>query len=111
MGHATNNHLGDAAARCSPALDALDALEQEQAKLEQEHARAMQLLEHQHREALALAGGVEDGSEAVERLKREQVERLKREQGRERSTLEEVFRWERHFLRQDVRTKPRSVCG
>ena len=74
---------------CSPALDALEALEQE-------HAKALQRLEREHGEALARAGVEGDGSEAVERLKREQ--------GRERSTLEQVFRWERHFLREEVRT-------
>ena len=69
--------------------------------LEHEHSRALQRLEREHREALARAGREGDGSA-------EAVERLKREQGRERSTLEEVFRWERHFL--DSR-KTRSVCG
>ena len=79
---------------CSPALDAL----------EKQHAKALQRLEREHREALARAGGEGDGSEAVERLKCEQ--------GQERSKLEEVFRWERHFLREDVSAKPRrSVCG
>ena len=82
---------------CSPALDALEALEQE-------HAKALQRLEREHGEALARAGVEGDGSEAVERLKCEQ--------GQERSTLEQVFRWERHFLREDVGAKPRrSICG